>query len=107
MFFWQKSSGVTLAFIQPGKPTQNAFVENLNGRFRAECLNQHWFRGLEDAQEIIDEWRYYYNHERLQSTLNYVTRMAFANRAAQNALLNEQLVLIRGEGHDLHAVSAN
>ena len=41
MFFWSKESGVSLGFIQPGKPTQNAFVESLNGKFRNECLNQH------------------------------------------------------------------
>jgi putative transposase len=41
MFFWCKETGVSLGFIQPGKPTQNAFVESLNGKFRNECLNQH------------------------------------------------------------------
>ena len=55
MFFWQKESGVRLGFIQPGKPTQNAFVESLNGRFRLECLNQHWFRTIEEARQIIDD----------------------------------------------------
>lgn len=82
MFFWQKDSGVKLAFIQPGKPTQNAFVESLNGRFRAECLNQHWFRDLDEAKQIIEAWRHHYNHERPHSTLNYMTPVAFAQRAA-------------------------
>ena len=82
MFFWQQASGVKLAFIQPGKPTQNAFVESLNGRFRAECLNQHWFRDLEEARKIIDDWRYHYNHQRPHSTLGYMTPVAFAKRAA-------------------------
>ena len=50
MFFWSKESGVKLSFIQPGKPTQNAFVESLNGKFRNECLNQHWFRSLDEAR---------------------------------------------------------
>lgn len=81
MYFWQRESGVELAFIQPGKPTQNAFVESLNGRFREECLNLHWFRSIEEARAIIDEWRYHYNHERPHSTLNYMTPVAFANRA--------------------------
>jgi putative transposase len=82
MFFWQKESGVKLAFIQPGKPTQNAFIESLNGRFRQECLNQHWFRTLDEATQIIDRWRYHYNHERPHSTLKYMTPVAFANKAA-------------------------
>lgn len=82
MFFWQKESGVKLAFIQPGKPTQNAFVESLNGRFRGECLDQHWLRILDEATQFIDAWREHYNNERLHSTLNYMTPAAFAKRAA-------------------------
>ena len=82
LFFWQKESAVKLAFIQPGKPIQNAFVESLNGRFRIECLNQHWFRSLKEATEIIDQWRYHYNYQRPHSTLNYMTPAAFANKAA-------------------------
>lgn len=82
MFFWQKESGVKLAFIQPGKPMQNGFVESLNGRFRQECLNQHWFRNLDEAKEIIGQWRDHYNNERPHSSLNYMTPVAFANRAA-------------------------
>ena len=50
VFFWSKESGVKLSFIQPGKSTQNAFVESLNGKFRNECLNQHWFRSLDEAR---------------------------------------------------------
>lgn len=82
MFFWQKEVGVKLSFIQPGKPTQNAFVESLNGKFRNECLNQHWFRNLEEAKQQIDAWRHHYNHERPHSALKYMTPVAFANRAA-------------------------
>ena len=49
MFFWSRESGVKLGFIQPGKPTQNAFVESLNGKFRNECLNRHSFRSMRAA----------------------------------------------------------
>ena len=42
----------------------NAFIEAFNGRFRAECLNQHWFMSLEDAREKMEGWRKYYNEER-------------------------------------------
>lgn len=82
MFFWQKESGVKLGFIQPGKPTQNAFVESLNGKFRNECLNQHWFRSIEEAREEINDWRHHYNHERPHSALNYRSPVDFAARAA-------------------------
>lgn len=50
MFFWAKEQRTKLGFIQPGKPTQNAFVESLNGNFRNECHNQHWFRSLDEAR---------------------------------------------------------
>lgn len=82
MFFWQKETGVKLGFIQPGKPTQNMFIESLNGKFRNECLNQHWFRDIEDARQEIDQWRYHYNNKRPHSSLKYMTPVAFANRAA-------------------------
>lgn len=82
MYFWQQESGVKLGYIQPGKPTQNAFVESLNGKFRNECLNQHWFRTIEEARYEIEQWRHHYNHVRPHSSLNYMPPVAFANRAA-------------------------
>jgi len=82
MFFWAQQAGVKLLFIQPGKPTQNAFVESFNGRFRDGCLNQHWFRDLEDAQQIIGAWRNHYNHERPHSSLGYKIPMVFEKEAA-------------------------
>ena len=82
MFLWSQDTGVQLHFIQPGKPTQNAFVESFNGRFRDGCLNQHWFRSLEDAQETIDQWRKHYNEVRPHSSLNYQPPAAFETKAA-------------------------
>ena len=49
--------GVTLHFIEPGKPVQNCFVESFNGKFRDECLNVNWFTNLTDAVERIENWR--------------------------------------------------
>ncbi len=84
MFFWSQESGVGvgLGFIQPGKPTQNAFVESLNGKFRNECLNQHWFRTLEEARFEIDQWREHYNTIRPHSSLGYMPPVEFARKAA-------------------------
>jgi putative transposase len=61
---WAYTKGVTLDFSRPGKPTDNAFIEAFNGRFRAECLNAHWFMSLEDARQKMEGWRRYYNEER-------------------------------------------
>jgi putative transposase len=54
MFLWATQRGINLHFIQPGKPTQNAFVENFNGEVRDQCLNLHWFRDLDDARKTIE-----------------------------------------------------
>jgi len=61
---WAYQRGVTLDFSRPGKPTDNAFIEAFNGRFRAECLNAHWFMSLADAREKVEDWRKYYNEDR-------------------------------------------
>ena len=56
---WAYQRGVTLDFSRPGKPTDNAFIEAFNSRFRVECLN-----ALADAREKMEDWRHYYNEER-------------------------------------------
>ena len=61
---WAYRHGVTLDFSRPGKPTDNAFIEAFNGRFRVECLNANWFLSLADARKKIEDWRRYYNEER-------------------------------------------
>lgn len=71
MFFWSQRTGIKLCFIQPGKPTQNAFVESFNGKFRDSCLNLHWFRSLREARQIVRAWRRHYNYERPHSSLGY------------------------------------
>jgi putative transposase len=50
MVTWAHARGLTLRLTAPGKPTQNAYVESFNGRFREECLNEHWFTSLAHAQ---------------------------------------------------------
>jgi len=51
---WAWCNGVTLDFIRPGTPTDNAVIEAFNARFRQECLNEHWFLSVADAQELVD-----------------------------------------------------
>ena len=75
---WAYRNRVTLRLIQAGKPTQNAYVESFNGKFRDECLNEHWFRSLAEACEIIGAWRADYNQRRPHSALGYRTPAVFA-----------------------------
>jgi putative transposase len=70
---WAYQHGVQLKLIQPGKPTQNAFIESFNGKFRDECLNEHWFHTLDHARVIINQWRKDYNECRPHSMLGYKT----------------------------------
>lgn len=72
---WAGERGVKLEYIDPGKPIQNAFVESFNGKFRDECLNEHWFTCLEEARDITEQWRVDYNTERPHSGLDYATPM--------------------------------
>ena len=82
MFFWSRDNQVKLEFIQPGKPVQNAFVESFNGKFRDTCLNQHWFRSLYEARDLIEQWRRDYNEVRPHSSLGYQPPSVFASKIA-------------------------
>ena len=68
---WAYGRGVGLRCIEPGKPSQNAFVESFQGRLRDECLDRHWFVSLADARHIIEAWRKDYNRARPHSALGY------------------------------------
>lgn len=61
---WVHQHGVQLQFSCPGKPVDITFIEAFNGRLRDECLNQHWFLSLADAQRTIERWRLTYNSAR-------------------------------------------
>lgn len=73
---WAYRQGVGLEFSRPGKPTDNAYAESFNGRFRDECLNQHWFASLEEARQVIEAWRVEYNTERPHRSLQQQTPAA-------------------------------
>lgn len=74
---WAYRNGVKLDFTRPGRPTDNAYIESFNGKFRLECLNQNWFVSLEDAKSKIEAWRRDYNWERPHSSLDNQTPKAF------------------------------
>ncbi len=83
---WAYAHGVELVFIEPGKPQQNAYIESFNGKFRDECLNEHWFLSVPDARAITQGFRWTYNHDRPHSALGNRTPTEFAAQAALPSL---------------------
>lgn len=68
---WIKAVGAKTAFIEPGSPWENGYVESFNARFRAELLNTKIFYSLREAQTISEGWRKHYNTKRPHSALGY------------------------------------
>ena len=64
--FWNQ---VTLDFSRPGKPVDNCVCEAFNGSVRRECLSQHWFTTLAEAQATLTTWRTDYNNHRPHTSL--------------------------------------
>ena len=88
---WAEKRNIKLDYIQPGKPTQNAFIESFNGKFREECLDQNWFINLNDAKQIVEEWRQEYNKERPHSAIGYMTPEEFAKKELAMDLFTNKL----------------
>ena len=81
---WAYQRGVRLSFIRPGKPVENAYIESFNGKFRDECLNEHWFVTLAQARRVIETWRIEYNTERPHSSLGDLPPTLFAQRVSES-----------------------
>lgn len=80
VIMWAVAHKIEWHYIKPGKPSENGFTESLNGKIRDECLNEHWFFSLDEARQVIDNWREDYNHVRPHSSLNYQTPMEFLTK---------------------------
>jgi putative transposase len=76
---WAYQKGVVLDFSRPGKPTDNSFIESFNGKFRAECLNAHWFMSLDDARAKTEDWCKDYNEVRPHSAIGNKPRISLMN----------------------------
>ena len=82
---WAYQKDVVLDFSRPGKPTDNAFIEAFNGRFRAKCLNQHWFLTLADAVDKLEAWRRYYNEDRPHGSIGHKVPISLTNHPVQTS----------------------
>ena len=70
---WAARRGIRLMFIQPGKPTQNAYIERFSRTVRHEWLDEHLFESIDHAQQTATEWLWLYNHERPHMALGGIT----------------------------------
>ena len=68
---WITGVGARTAFIEPGSPWENGYVESFNGKLRDELLNAEVFNTLLEARVLIEQWRVHYNTVRPHSSLGY------------------------------------
>ncbi len=78
------------ALITPGRPIENAYVESFNGKFRDECLNEHWFLSLDEVRATVENWRIDYNRGRPHSCLGDLTPEEFAAKNVIGGSTNSQ-----------------
>ena len=69
---WANDQQITLLYIQPGKPTQNAYIERFNRTVRHEWLELHLFESVEQAQYLATKWLWTYNNERPHTAIGGV-----------------------------------
>lgn len=83
LYKWSKKHRVELAFIEPGKPAQNAYIERFNRTFREDVLDLHLFKDLDEVRELAWRWMNRYNGQRPHSALNHMTPWEYlGNHAA-------------------------
>jgi putative transposase len=82
---WAQSHAIRHILIEPGRPTQNGYVECFNDRFRDACLNEHWFETLKQAPIEIATWRRDYNEVRPQSSIGQIPPAQFAEQHRRKA----------------------
>lgn len=68
-----ESTSVALKFIQPGKPTQNAYIERFNRTYRTEVLDCYLFTDLDEVRWMSQDWWYRYNVFRPHEALGNLT----------------------------------
>src|ERR1700722_19510270 len=73
LYLWCRDRNIELAFIQPGKPMQNGFIERLNGNMRRELLNAYVFKSMSEVRQMTMDWMHDYNYLRPHQSLNFKT----------------------------------
>ena len=81
-----QEAGITIQYIQPGKPNQNAFIERFNKTYRNEVLNLCLFCNLNDVRETTYGWKIEYNEQRPHDSLGDLTPAEYLSKNAENSI---------------------
>jgi putative transposase len=103
---WCEKHQITLQYIQPGKPTQNAYIERKNGSIRRELLNAYLFNSLAEVRCLSEEWRIDYNTERPHKSLGYLSPLSYAEQHYKSSK-NDMLLYPQTENVDNLKVEVN
>lgn len=98
---WCDDHGITLQYIQPGRPMQNAYIERKNGSIRRELLNAYLFYSLAEVRTMTEEWRVDYNTERPHKSLGYLSPLRYAEKQNQGSLNEAKLYQQTANGNPL------
>ncbi|MBS1935362.1 MAG: transposase, partial [Bacteroidetes bacterium] len=82
---WCEKNNITLQYIQPGRPMQNAYIERKNGSLRRELLNAYLFYSLAEVRAMSEEWRIDYNTERPHKALGYLSPVKYAEQDCKSS----------------------
>ena len=85
---WCVNHNISLQFIQPGKPMQNAYIERKNGSIRRELLDAYMFYSLAEVRAMSEEWRIDYNRERPHKSLGYLSPLKYAEMKLRGRALS-------------------
>ena len=75
---WAEMNAIEFKYIQPGKPTQNAFIERFNGTYRRGVLDLYIFEDIHQVREQTNEWMYDYNHNRPHNGIGKIPPVRYA-----------------------------